>query len=135
MNLEDAIEWMKVADNDFDSAILLNEAVRRHYEIICYHCAQAAEKYLKGYLIYQNTITEKPHNLIFLNNLCIEIDGDFGNLKTACDFLNQFATNIRYPNKYEVIEKDVNSAISAVEIIRNFEPILNLRNIAEREQE
>jgi HEPN domain-containing protein len=48
MEIEDVIEWIQLADDDFDSAKLLNEAVRRHYEIICYHCAQAVEKYLKA---------------------------------------------------------------------------------------
>jgi HEPN domain-containing protein len=44
MNIDDVLEWIEIADNDFDSAILLNEAVRKHCEIICYHCAQAVEK-------------------------------------------------------------------------------------------
>jgi len=28
MNIDDVKEWIEIADNDFDSAILLNEAVR-----------------------------------------------------------------------------------------------------------
>jgi HEPN domain-containing protein len=52
MKIEDIIEWIQLADDDFDSAKLLNVAVRRYYEIICYLCAQAAEKYLKAYLMY-----------------------------------------------------------------------------------
>jgi HEPN domain-containing protein len=52
MNIDDVMEWMKLADDDFDSAKILNESIRKHYEIICYHCAQAVEKYLKGYLTY-----------------------------------------------------------------------------------
>ena len=72
MSIKDATEWFQLADNDFDSAKLLDEAVRRHYEIICYHCAQAVEKYLKGFLIYHDVIPKKTHNLLFLNSLCIE---------------------------------------------------------------
>ena len=49
MNNEEVREWLEVADRDLDSALLLNEAVRRHFEVICYLCAQAAEKYLKGH--------------------------------------------------------------------------------------
>ena len=47
MNTEEVKEWMAIADCDFDSAKILNEAARRHYEIICYHCAQATEKYFE----------------------------------------------------------------------------------------
>jgi HEPN domain-containing protein len=50
MEIEDVAEWIQLADDDLYFAQILNEAVRNVYEIICYHCAQAAEKYLKAYL-------------------------------------------------------------------------------------
>ena len=77
MNIEDVSEWIKIADDDFDSEEILNQAARKHYEIICYHCAQAAEKYLKGYLEYKDIIPEKTHNLAYLNSICIENDANF----------------------------------------------------------
>jgi HEPN domain-containing protein len=45
MDIEDVMEWIQLAEDDFDSAKILNKSIRKHYEIICYHCAQAAEKY------------------------------------------------------------------------------------------
>ncbi|GHV85164.1 hypothetical protein AGMMS50230_07720 [Spirochaetia bacterium] len=59
MNIKDVKEWLIIADDDFDSANILNAAVRKHNEIICYLCAQAVEKYLKGYLIYNNIVPER----------------------------------------------------------------------------
>jgi len=135
MNTEDVIEWFTIADSDFDAAILLNEAIRKHREIICYHCAQAVEKYIKGYLIYWDIIPQKTHNLITLNGLCIEKDNSFIVIQTSCNFLNRFANDIRYPNRYEVTESDVNLAIAAVEKIRNFQPILDLRVIITNKDE
>ena len=129
MNVDDALEWIEIADNDFDSAILLNEAVRKHCEIICYHCAQAVEKYLKGYLISKDIVPKKTHDLRFLNNLCIELDPHFENAITECAFLNKFSNDIRYPHKYQVNESDVSYSIRLVEKIRNFEPISNLRKM------
>ena len=129
MNIEDAMEWVIIADDDFDSAKLLNEAKRKHYEIICYHCAQAVEKYLKGYLIFKDIVPQKTHDLRFLNNLCLELETDFENIITECAFLNKFANDIRYPHKYETNEDDVNFSISAVEKIRTFKPINDLKNI------
>ena len=128
MNIEDVKEWFMIADSDFDSAKILNEAVRKHYEIICYHCAQAAEKYLKGYLIFKDIEPKKTHDLRYLNNLCMELHTDFENLITECAFLNKFANDIRYPHKFETRESDVNISIKYVERIRNIEPIKNLRN-------
>ena len=41
MNNENVKEWLQLADDDLYSAKILNAAVRKPYEIICYHCAQA----------------------------------------------------------------------------------------------
>ena len=135
MNIEDAKEWFMIADIDYDSAKLLNDAVRKHYEIICYHCTQAVEKYLKGFLVYLNIVPKKTHDLTFLNNLCIEIDNIFDNIQPLCEFLNRFANDIRYPHRYQVTENEVNFSIKAVEKIRNIKPILDIRNIIESKNE
>ena len=72
MNIDDVKEWFMIADADFDSAIILSQAFRKHYEIICYLCTQAVEKYLKGYLEYMDIIPKKTHNLTYLNSICID---------------------------------------------------------------
>jgi HEPN domain-containing protein len=128
MEIEDVMEWVELADDDLYSAKILNEAAHKPYEIICYHCAQATEKYLKAFLTYQDIIPEKTHNLLLLNKLCIEKDNDFQGITSLCDFLNRFANDIRYPHKYEVNENDVVFSIDAVETIRNIRPIITLKN-------
>ena len=133
MNNEEVKEWLEVADRDFDSALLLNEAVRRHYEVICYLCAQALEKYLKGYLVFNDIVPKKTHDLNILNDLCIEINMDFNNIAVECGFLIRFATDIRYPKKYEVTDGDVVRAIASVEKIRDFKPILDMRTVVNNE--
>ncbi|MDR1106982.1 MAG: HEPN domain-containing protein [Treponema sp.] len=129
MKIKDVIEWMQIADDDFDSAKILNESARKYYEIICYHCAQAAEKYLKGYLSYNDIIPQKTHNLLLLNEVCIETDNAFLNIRTECGLLNRFTNEIRYPHRIEINGEDVNYSLIAAEKIRNFEPMQNLRNI------
>ncbi|MDR2118914.1 MAG: HEPN domain-containing protein [Tannerellaceae bacterium] len=128
MNNENVQEWLQLADDDIYSAKILNNALRKPYEIICYHCAQAVEKYLKGYLTWQDIVPPKTHDLIFLNSLCIEQDNEFRNIKAECNFLNRYSNDIRYPHKYEVNENDVTFSISAVEKIKYIKPILDIRN-------
>ncbi|MHB9293905.1 hypothetical protein Holit_03024 [Hollandina sp. SP2] len=128
MEIEDVAEWTQIADDDLYSAKILNGADRKVYEIICYLCAQATEKYLKAYLTYQDIIPEKTHNLLFLHKLCVEKDNEFQSIVTLCDFLNRFANDIRYPHKYEVNDSDANFSINAVEKIRTIKPIIDLRN-------
>jgi HEPN domain-containing protein len=72
MKINDVIEWIQITEDDLYSAKILNESVRKPYEIICYHCAQATEKYLKGYLAYNDIIPQKTHNLLFLLEICVE---------------------------------------------------------------
>ena len=135
MDIKDVIEWFMIADEDFDSAKILNGAVRKHKEIICYHCAQSIEKYLKGYLTYNDIIPQKTHNIILLNEICIELDHTFEQIRNECGFLNKFANEVRYPYRIEIKEDDVMYVLNAVEKIRNIEPILNLRNLLIRKNE
>jgi HEPN domain-containing protein len=135
MKIKDVMEWLQIADDDFDSAKILNEAIRKHYENICYHCAQSVEKYLKGYLSYNDIIPQKTHNLLLLNEICIDIDKKFENIRTECGLLNRFTNEIRYPHRIEIKEEDITYSLNAVERIRNFEPMLNLRNTINKEKE
>ncbi|MDR1176767.1 MAG: HEPN domain-containing protein [Treponema sp.] len=134
MNIKDVKEWFILADDDFDSANILSNAVKKHNEIICYLCAQAVEKYLKGYLIYNDIVPERTHNLIFLNSICIEKDKAFEYIKTECGLVNRFVNDIRYPHKMETKLEDVNMAIKSVEKIRNIEPLIKLRNIIDNNE-
>jgi HEPN domain-containing protein len=128
INNENVKEWLQLADDDLYSAKILNEATRKPYEIICYHCAHATEKYLKGYLTFKNIIPKKTHDLVFLYNLCTEKDNEFQGIKTICEFLNRFANDIRYPHKYEVNENDVKYSINAVGKIKDLKTIIEMRN-------
>jgi len=133
MKINDVIEWIQIADDDLYSAKILNESFRKPYEIICYHCAQAAEKYLKGYLAYNDIIPQKTHNLLFLLEICIEKDNGFDIIRTECGLLNRFTNEIRYPHRIEVKEEDVSYSIRAVERIRDLEPIKKLRDLEQNE--
>ena len=123
MKIKDVIEWIQIAEDDLYSAQILYEQIRKPYEIICYHCAQSIEKYLKGFLTYNDIIPEKTHNLLLLLELCIEKDNIFENIRTECSLLNRFTNEIRYPHRIEINKEDVNYSINAVERIRNIEPL------------
>jgi HEPN domain-containing protein len=127
MNINDVKEWMIIADDDFDSAKILNESVQRHMEVICYLCTQATEKYLKGYLTYNDILPQKTHNLVLLNDKCIEIDSNFEEIKMECGFLNRYVSEIRYPYRVQVYEEDVIYVIKSVEKIKNMSALKRIR--------
>jgi HEPN domain-containing protein len=129
MKIKDVIEWIQIAEDDLYSANILNKQVRKPYEVICYHCAQSIEKYLKGFLTFNDIIPEKTHNLLLLLELCVEKDGNFENIRTECSLLNRFTNEIRYPHRIEIKEEDVSYSINAVERIRNIEPLKKIIDI------
>jgi len=127
MNIKDVKEWLLIADADFDSAKILNNAYKKHKEVICYLCAQAAEKYLKGYLVYNDIVPPKTHNLVLLCDKCIELDKTFSEIKMECGFINRYANEIRYPYRTEITEEDVSYVINSLEKISGRKTIRSMR--------
>ena len=52
VNIKEAQEWQRLAAMDLSTAEYLKNMNPLPIEIICYHCQQSAEKYLKGYLVF-----------------------------------------------------------------------------------
>ena len=88
MKTKTVLEWFYFGDVDYDSALILNDAHRKHNEIICFHCQQAAEKYLKAFLCYNGVIPPKIHVLETLCAMCSEFDSSFNNIAKDCAYLS-----------------------------------------------
>ncbi len=79
-----AQEWFDIADMDLSSAKHLKTMHPCPVEIICYHCQQSSEKYLKGFLALNNHTILKTHDLNVLNQLCCEYKESFKELQEEC---------------------------------------------------
>ena len=118
---EEVKEWIKFADIDLESAKHLLTMKPMPNEIICYHCQQAVEKFLKAYIIYCGEEIEKIHNLLALNNTCKKYDKSFEELEQKCSKLNGYSTIVRYPfHTIDLNEDDVKEAVSFAELIKEF---------------
>jgi len=115
-----AREWFKMGEIDLASAEFLQKMIPTPIEIICYHCQQSAEKYLKGYLALQGEKIKKTHDLILLNKICQKYDKDFKKLEEACLMLTDYGVNIRYPFPLDLNESDMKIAINHASEIKNF---------------
>jgi HEPN domain-containing protein len=121
MNNNDiAKEWFETADLDYGSALFLLEMKPMPFEIICYHCQQCAEKYLKGFIAYYGEDILKTHDLVVLNKRCIDIDDRFIEIEEACIQLTDYGVHIRYPFHIETNEYDVKQAIVDANVIKGF---------------
>jgi len=129
MEFEYVAEWFQFADMDLASADYLQGLLPQPLEIICYHCQQSVEKYLKGYLIY-NGIDEPPkiHNLVELCESCSAFDERFRVFAQICGILTRFGVQPRYPREMEVSETDMKKALEYAKQIRDSEPLTSLRS-------
>lgn len=119
-NKDIASEWFRIATIDFTSAEYLQNMHPIPVEIICYHCQQSAEKYLKGFLALQGEKIKKTHDLIRLNKSCQQYDKGFKIIENACLMLTDYAVNIRYPFPLDVNKSDAIIALQNVKRISEF---------------
>ena len=67
------------------------------YAQICFHFHQAAEKYLKAFIVARDLEFQKIHDLMVLLKLCSAAEPDFEGIYGDCKFLNRFYIDTRYP--------------------------------------
>ena len=116
-------EWMTYAISDLAAAnSLLGD--RKQYSNVVYHCQQAAEKALKGYLTHNNIKFDRTHDLIILISECALLDISFNGTRLInhCINLNPFSVNVRYPGSvikadYTSVKKSLNSAARILEFV------------------
>lgn len=58
--------WFKKADNDLRAAEMAFTMDASLYEIVCFHAQQCAEKYLKGFLVYNEVDFPKTQSIEYL---------------------------------------------------------------------
>ena len=94
-------EWFSKGQKDIDDAEFLLKN-NRALENIAYHIHQAAEKYLKGYLIDNGWKLEKIHDLVRLLEEAININKSFNRFAASMRKITNFYFESRYPTGYEV---------------------------------
>jgi len=118
---EIAKEWLAKAEDDYGFACAGLEDTD-YFAQICFHFQQAAEKYLKTFIIANKLDFRAVHNLLELLDICMKKDPSAEELRESCLFLNPFYIDTRYPVHWPT-NYDKKVAVKAremVEIIRNW---------------
>ena len=89
-------EWFVMAQKDLRSAKILFDHDADN-EIVCFHCQQTSEKYLKGYLIAVTGELQEGHNLLKLCKKAMLHDKNFNVFLKDLAFVNAFYIETRYP--------------------------------------
>jgi len=113
-------QWRIKADNDLKTAEYGLTADEPITDTICFHCQQAAEKYLKMYLVSKGNDPFVTHNISMIIAKCADYDSTFNDLQRF-DFLTSYAVSLRYPDDFYMPEiEEAQEALAAASFIREF---------------
>ena len=89
--------WMAKASHDFKAVQRLCTGVDAPLDVAIYHCQQAAEKIVKGYLCHVGAPIEKTHDVERLIKLATVHEPAFANWLDEAEIITPYATRFRYP--------------------------------------
>ena len=121
-NKQRLLAWIRKADHDLGTAIIINEYIKEYSDTLAYHCQQATEKYIKCLLDYHSITFKKTHDLRYLLDLLNDVLTTDQDLYEKGLKLNSFGVEVRYPD-YE-IELTTDERNEAIEIDRSFRDLL-----------
>ena len=112
--------WFKIANDD----ILVAQQLMRYEDpvlrSICFHCQQAVEKYIKGFIIYLDGDFSFTHDISRLLSELNVYESDFKLDDILPDQLTSYAVEARYPDPENGIslEKAKDAIFIALEVRR-----------------
>jgi len=105
-------QWVRKAEHDLEAAtriMAIEEGCP--FDTVCFHCQQAAEKYLKCLLTYLGIQAPRTHDLQALA-LLIPVERSFPVRVEELAELNPYAVNVRYADDWR--EPQLNDARRAL---------------------
>jgi HEPN domain-containing protein len=89
--------WVRKAEHDFRGAVGLRGQRPPLHDLVCFHCQQCAEKYLKALLEEQGLVVHKTHDLPRLLAELLPYYPSLGRLRRGLAILTDYAVDVRYP--------------------------------------
>ncbi|HFD39210.1 MAG TPA: HEPN domain-containing protein [Anaerolineae bacterium] len=118
-----AVRWFQKAENDLLN--VENNLKAQYYagDTVCFHCQQAAEKYLKGFLAWYQKPFARTHDLLELLAQVQQLVGDEAQvLRRHLILLDPYSVSSRYPQEYEEEpdEDEVREAVESAYVVRTW---------------
>jgi HEPN domain-containing protein len=89
--------WVRKAEDDIEGARDLAARKPPLRDLVCFHCQQAAEKYLKAFLQEAGVPVPRTHDLDRLLNLVVAHDSTLQRLERGLNSLSRYAVDYLYP--------------------------------------
>ncbi len=113
-------EWLRKARHDRRMAEAGLAQAPPITDAAAFHCQQAAEKYLKAYLLHRGEPFEFIHDLEALMEQCTRLDPAWESLRDAVEPLTAYAVRFRYPGPADPSVEEVRSALRVVIELEQF---------------
>jgi HEPN domain-containing protein len=110
-------EWARKAEDDYLAAHRLRDESRRFRDQICFHCQQAAEKYLKGILQERGVRFDRTHDLEKLLIALLPTHTRLQGLRRGLKVLRHYAVETRYPGD-RATKREADAALRWAQRIR-----------------
>jgi len=112
--------WFERAEADWRLSHRLMADPQPYPEAIAFHCQQAAEKYLKAYLTWQQVEFPKTHDIKRLVELAASCDRALAEDLNEAEALTPYAVEYRYPGEYPPLTSDdTTNAIALADRVRD----------------
>lgn len=116
--------WFVKAAGDLRAAETLTAISPPLLDEAVFHCQQAAEKALKGFLTWNGRAFRRTHNLEEIGEQCLSVDSTLREVIDEAVPLSEYAWKFRYPGSpYEPAAEEVLKTISVAK--RVVEAVLN----------
>lgn len=94
------VQWVEKAEADFNTADYLWKAGGRYTYAVAFHAQQAAEKYVKAYLVWHQIEFKKTHDIAGLLVLVSTVDTELSAILRDAELLTPYGVEYRYPGDY-----------------------------------
>jgi len=113
-------KWLSKAEEDLAVANQLLVDDVAYYAAIGFHAQQAAEKFIKAFLVSRQLDFPKTHDLRLLIAIVRPVDAILADSLDACNLLSDYGVEARYPGDLpELSEGDAKNAAKLAEDVRS----------------
>jgi HEPN domain-containing protein len=98
------LAWLIKARNDLTTAREIGSLADGPLDTAIYHCQQASEKAVKGFLLFNDHRLERSHDVERLVELAADYEPSFTGYEETGIILTPYATGYRYPGESTALE-------------------------------
>ena len=113
-------QWLDKAHKDLRAAEVLLGGNFDDYENVGFHAQQAAEKFIKAFLVRHQIEFSKTHNIGALRQLVSQLDPALAQQTSGADALTPYGVEFRYPGDLPVLSRSEGSeALRLAKLVRD----------------